>query len=79
MERVAIIAIVLGAMAFDLGLLPGLLGVLMEALRNFRPHPSPPRRPTHNIRTDIRLYGDIRLVLGGEVMMILGLVALPSS
>lgn len=79
MERVAITAIVLGAMLFVLGLLPGFLGTLMERLGNFSDHPSPSRRPTQNIWTVIRLYGDIPLVLGGGVMMILGLVALPSS
>jgi hypothetical protein len=79
MEKAPIIAIVLGAMVFDLGLLPGLLGTLMEGFRNFRDHPSPSRRLIHHIQTDMRRYGDIRLVLGVGVMMVLGLVALPSS
>jgi hypothetical protein len=77
MERVAIISIVLGAMFFDRALLPGLLGALMERLWNFGNQPSSSRRPIHNIQADMRRYGDIRLVLGGGVMMILGLVALP--
>jgi hypothetical protein len=77
MERVALIAIVLGALLFDLGLLPGLLGTVMEGLGDFSHHPSPSRGPIHNIKTDMRLYGDIRLVVGGGVIMILGLAALP--
>ena len=56
MERVAIIAIVLGAMFFDRGLLPGLLGALTERLWNFGNQPSPSRRPMHNIRTDMALW-----------------------
>ena len=36
MERAAIIEIVLGSMLFVLGLLPGLLGTLMEGLRDFQ-------------------------------------------
>jgi hypothetical protein len=66
-------------MLFVLGLLPGLLSSLMERLLNFRDHSSPSREPIHNIKTDMRRYGDIRLVLGGGLMMILGLVALPSD
>jgi hypothetical protein len=76
MFRAAIIAIVLGAMLFDLGLLPGWVGPLMEGLRNFWSQPHPSRRPMPNIGTDMRRYGDIRLVLGGGVMMILGLLGL---
>ena len=77
MEKAAIIAIVLASMLFDLGLLPGLVGPLMEGLRNFWSQPHPSRRPMPNIGTDMRRYGDIRLVLGGGIMMIFGLLALP--
>jgi hypothetical protein len=72
-EKLAIIATVFGAMLFVQGLIPGLLGALMEGLRNCRDHPSPSRGPIHNIRTDMRVYGDIRLVVGGGVLMVLGL------
>jgi hypothetical protein len=50
-EIAAITAIVLGAMLFVLGLLPGLLGSMTEGLRNFRDHPSTSRGPIHNIQT----------------------------
>ena len=76
MAKVAIIEIVLGAMLFVVGLLPGLLGTLMERLGNFGDHFSPSKR-IHNIKTDMRLYGDILLAIGGGGMMILGLLALP--
>ena len=79
MEKAAITAIVFGAMLFTRGLIPGLLGALMEGLRNFCDHSSPSRGPIDTIQTDMRRYGDIRLVVGGGVMMILGLVALPSE
>jgi hypothetical protein len=65
MEEAAIIAIILGAMLFVLGLLPGLLDTLMEGLENFRDHPPPSKRPIHHIQTDMRRYGDFRLVVGG--------------
>jgi hypothetical protein len=71
-EKLAIIATVFGAMLFVRGLIPGLLGALMEGLRNCRDHPSPSRGPIHNIQTDMRLYGDIRMVICGAIMMILG-------
>ena len=75
-EKAAITAIVCGAMLFVRGLIPGLLGWLMEGLRNF---PFPTKGPIHKIQTDMRRYGDIRLVVGGGVMVILGLVALPPN
>jgi len=74
MFRAPIIAIVLGAMVFDLDLLPGFLGTLLEGLQNFPDHPPPSRRLVLHIQTDMRRYGDIRLVLGGGVIMILGLL-----
>ena len=77
MEKAAITAITLGAMLFALGLIPGMLGPLIEVLRSRPYYPSPSRRLIHNIQADVRRYGDIRLVVGGGVMMILGLVALP--
>ena len=74
MERAAIIEIVLGSMLFVLGLLPGLLGTLMEGLGNFSDHHPPARRPIHNIQNDMRRYGDICLAISGGGMMILGLL-----
>jgi hypothetical protein len=74
MERAAIIEIVLGSMLFVLGLLPGLIGRLMEGLGNFRDHPSLARRPIHHIQTDMPRYGDISLAISGGGMMILGLL-----
>src|SRR5215469_1591556 len=56
---------------------PGMLGPLIEVLRSRPDYPSPSRRLIHNIQADVRRYGDIRLVVGGAVMMFLGLVALP--
>jgi hypothetical protein len=72
-----ITAIVCGAMLFVRGLIPGLLGGLMEGLRHFCDPHSPSRGPIHNIKTDMRLYGDVWLASSGAVM-ILGLAALPS-
>jgi hypothetical protein len=73
-EKAAITAIIFGAMLFVRGLIPGLLGWLMQRLRNFCDHPSPSTGPTQNIKTDMRRYGNIRLVVGGGAMMILGLL-----
>jgi len=72
MEKAAITVIVFGAMSFVLGLIPGLLGALMDGLRNRSSSAGPIRK----IKTDMRLYGNIWLVVGGGVMIILGLVAL---
>ena len=63
-------------MLFVQGLMPG---ALMEGLRNCRDHPSPCSGVIHNIQADMRAYGDTRLVVGGGIMMVLGLVALPSE
>ena len=76
-EKLAITAIVFVAMLFVRGLIPGLLGALMEGLTNCRDHPSPSRGPIQNIRTDMRLCGDMRLVVGGGAVILLGLRALP--
>jgi len=76
MEKAAITAIILGAMLFALGLIPGLLGTMIEGLRNVRDYSSPSGGLIQHIQADIRRYGDIRLVVGGGVLMILGFVAL---
>ena len=76
MEKAAITVIVFGAMSFVLGLIPGLLGALRDGLRNFRSDRSSSRGPIRKIKTDMRLYGNIWLVVGGGGMIILGLVAL---
>lgn len=79
MEKAAVTAIILGAMLFALGLIPGLLGPMIEVLRSLRDYASTSSGLINNIQTDIRRYGDIRLIVGGAVMMFLGLVLLPSG
>lgn len=79
MEKAAVTAIILGAMLFALGLIPGLLGPMIEVLRSLRDYASTSSGLINNIQTDIRRYGDIRLIVGGAVMMFLGLVLLSSG
>ena len=79
MAKAAITAIVLGAILFVLGFIPGLLAGLIEALQNFRDHLSPTSGPFHNVQTDLRLSLDTWLLVGGAVMMIFGSLALLSS
>jgi hypothetical protein len=69
-------AILFGAMLFAVGMMPGLVIALREGLQNFRDHFVPIRRPFRNIPTDSQLSGDVWLVAGGGVIMILGLLAL---
>jgi hypothetical protein len=76
MEKAAITLIVFGAMFLVVGLIPGLLSAPLEGLRNFRDGPSALREPIYDLRTDMRLYGDFRLVVGGGVAIIVGLLAL---
>ena len=76
MAKSATTAILFGAMLFVLGMIPGLLNGLAEGLRNFLDDFSPTKGPFSNSQTDSRISGEIWLVLGGGVMMILGLVAL---
>ena len=48
----------------------------MEGLQNFLDYLSQTGEPVHRPQADLRLSGDIWLLVGGGVMMILGLVAL---
>lgn len=75
MAKSAITAILFGAMLLVLGMIPGLLAGLVEGLRNFRDHLAPTRRPYRNTEIPSRVSGQIWLVLGGALMMILGIVA----
>jgi hypothetical protein len=79
MAKPAITAILFGAMLFVLGMIPGLLTELVEGLRNFRDHLSPAKRPYRDIQTDSRVSGEILLIVGGGLIMILGLLALLSN
>jgi hypothetical protein len=79
MAKPAITAILFGAMLFVLGMIPGLLAGLVEGLRNLRDHLSPAKRPYQDIQTDSRVSGEILLIVGGGLIMILGLLALLSN
>jgi hypothetical protein len=79
MAKAANTAIVLGAMLFLLGLVPGLRAALIEALHNFRDHFSPTRESSHNVQTNLLFSLDTWLLVGGGVMMIFGMLALLSS
>ena len=78
MTKPAITAILFGAMLFVLGMSPGLIAALREGLENFRDHISQTRGPIYRFRTDPPFSGDIWLLVGGGVMMIVGLLALLS-
>ena len=78
MWRPSIIAIVVGAMLLVLGMIPAFLVALMEALRNFLDPLYPTGGPCYRFCAHLRLSGDIWLLVGGGVMMILGLLALLS-
>jgi hypothetical protein len=78
MATSAITAIIFGALLFFLGMIPGLLAGLVEGLRNFWDDLSPVKRPYRDIQTDSRVFGEILLVVGGGLIMILGCVALLS-
>jgi hypothetical protein len=69
MAKPAITAIVFGDMLFVLGMIPGVLAGLMDGLQNFRNHLSPTRGPIRRLQTDLRLSGDIWLLVGGGGMM----------
>lgn len=76
MAKSAVTAILCGASLFVLGMIPGLLAALTEGLRNFLDYFSPARGPSHRFQTDSFHSGEIWLVVGGGMMMILGLVVL---
>jgi hypothetical protein len=57
-------------------MIPGLLATFVEGLQNFLDHSSRSGGPVHRSRTDLRLSGDIWLLVSGGVMMIVGLLAL---
>ena len=78
MEKAAITAILCGAILFGLGMIPGLPATLVEGLQNFLDHLSQTGEPVHRSQTDLRPSGDIWLLVGGGVMMIVGLLALLS-
>jgi hypothetical protein len=78
MTKSAITAILFGAMLFALGMFPGLIAALREGLENFRNHISQTRGPMSRFQTDLRFSGDIWLLVGGSVMMIVALLALLS-
>jgi hypothetical protein len=78
MDIPAITAILYGAILFGLGMIPGLFATLVEGLQNFLDDVSQTGEPVHGAQTDLRLSGDIWLLVGGGVMMIVGLLALLS-
>jgi hypothetical protein len=78
MTKPAITAILFGAMLFALGMFPGLIAALREGLENFRDHLSQTRGPSYRLQTDLRVSGEIWLLVGGGAMMIVGLLALLS-
>jgi hypothetical protein len=78
MEKAAITAVLCGAILFGLGMFPGLIATLREGLENFRDHVSQTQGPIYRSQTDRRFSGDIWLLVGGGVMMIVGLLALLS-
>ena len=79
MAKPAIFAVIFGALLFALGMMPGVIArflegvrtTFLEEMRNLRQDFSPTP-----INTDLRIRGDIWLVVGGGVMMIAGLLAL---
>ena len=78
MDIQASTAILYGAILFGLGMIPGLFATLVEGLQNFMDDLYPTRGPIDGSPTDLRLSGDIWLLVGGGVMMIAGLLALLS-
>ena len=78
MWRPSIIAFISGAMLLVLGMIPAFLVALTEALRNFLDPLYPTGGPWYRFCAHLRLSGDIWLLVGGGVMMIVGLLALLS-
>lgn len=76
MAEVGIAAIVVGAMLFALGLFPGLLPALTERFQGLLDHFFRSRRGIHRIQADLLLSGDVWLLAGGGVILIVGLLAL---
>jgi hypothetical protein len=66
-------------MLFTLGILPSLIGSLIEGARNYRNRSNGAIEPTDNVQTAFRITDDIGLFVGGAVMMIAGLIAHLSS
>jgi hypothetical protein len=76
MWRPSIIAIIVGAMMLVLGMIPGFLVALTEALRNFLDPLYPTGGPWYRSCAHLRVSGAIWLLVGGGVMMIVGLLLL---
>jgi hypothetical protein len=79
MAIVGIIAIVLGAMLFVLGMNPGLFVAVAKGVENLRDLFFQSRGPTHRFQQNAGLSIDALLLVGGMVMMILGLQVLLSG
>jgi hypothetical protein len=78
MARMGIIAVVLGAMLFVLGMIPGLFVAVVKGVERLRGHFFPSNGPRHRFQRDSGLSGDTWLLVGGAVVMTLGLQALLS-
>jgi hypothetical protein len=74
----AITAIVYGAMLFVLAVISGVIAAVMKEFQPFQVV-FPRRRWIDNFKADLRFSGDIWLLVGGGLMMILGLLVLLAS
>jgi hypothetical protein len=76
MLELGITAIVVGPILLALFLIPGLVPVLLRGWETLGDRFSPRRAPNHKIPTHLPLAGDVWLLAGGGVMLIIGLLVL---
>ena len=76
MFELGITAIVVGPILLALVLIPGLAPVMLRGWQTLGIRISPRRAPNHSIPTHLTLSGDVWLLAGGGVMLILGLFVL---
>jgi hypothetical protein len=76
MAKAGINVALFGALLVALGMMPSLPAALIRGLQNFRDQFCWPRGQIHNAGSDLRVSGDIWLVVGGGVLIIVGLTSL---
>jgi len=76
MLELGVTAIVVGPILLALVLIPGLVPTLLRGWQGLGDRLAPRRGPNDNLQTDLRLSGDVWMLGGRVVMLILGLFVL---